>query len=1183
MKMKKYLSLFFILSMLILLLGSCSLEGEKGETGEQGPQGIQGEPGKDGINGTDGLTPYIGENGNWWIGETDTGIKAEGTDGKDGVDGTDGLTPFIGENGNWWIGETDTGVKAEGTDGKDGINGTDGLTPYIGENGNWWIGEKDTGVKAEGADGKDGVNGTDGLTPYIGENGNWWIGDTDTNVKAENSSNGTVENGKSAYEIYLKYHPEYNKTEEEWIKDLINGSLVSNTHNVVFKSEDIVLFTQEILHGYKAKKPEEPTREGYVFKGWFYEDLKWEFLGYSVTENMVLNAKWERIASEGLLIANNILTGIGTCTDNDIIVPDTVIGVADGAFWGNYNISSVTMYDNVKFIGDHAFAECISMHTIVLPNTLKVIEANAFENCRNLRYMEIPNSVESIDSYAFNGCDELEITSIPESLIYLGDDAFNHCRLTNIFIPKKLEFIGTAAFNCFNITSIEVDEYNPYFDSRENCNAIICKSNDTLLLGCNATIIPNSVKKIGIYAFFGCEALTNINVPEGVEEINFGAFQYCSNLKSVTLPKTITKIEADVFYECPILESIYINVNKEEINNICFYQPIDENINIYVKDVNNEFVLYDDYIYPTYYLNGPFTNWEFKEENKFQKVNGQLVLIKYLNEHDVFSIGTLAGIYEFYHIEFDSNYIVCDGWTLYRTLISANYKIVINELNCEITLVNENEEPSPDTKEDYILINNTEKQFNGNLESYEILYDSNINMNVKYKDLQGATYKYITTQVSDLVIGKNVLSLYVTNNGSESVNFRIDVNGSYEVNNLFSANIKATQDNVLVNTDPNSGGSMFTIEANSTSVCVVEFDGTRDIRDIVFFIDSHISNDTSYHTGDLTISEIEFSLKELYLYINSSTDKEIVKFNQSHNIYANPYITVGDEILIGSEEINYFITDFRINEEGLFEIIDEKLVSLKNGYFSFTYIDGYCDIKLSYELISINDALQLINYKRVIVEGTVTFYDETNTIISDDNNNNLKVIGAPHLHINDKVVFKGTIICTEEGNVLNNPLIEKLDREPENVEYQLSKLDGDYVFNNGDKIVFAYGNNVMGAQIVNDTRNYRDYIHTTNLVDSHQQIVTLVQVGDYWRLKVEEEQFLYYDGSGSNYLFTGNVIDDSSLWKISYVDGFFEIQNVTYNDRYIQWNISNAPRFSTYKHTMGNIELYLVSTKDINI
>lgn len=71
----------------------------------------------------------------------DTGVKAVGTDGRDGVDGkngADGLTPAIGENGNWWIGDTDTGVKAGGADGKDG---TDGLTPTIGENGNWWIGE----------------------------------------------------------------------------------------------------------------------------------------------------------------------------------------------------------------------------------------------------------------------------------------------------------------------------------------------------------------------------------------------------------------------------------------------------------------------------------------------------------------------------------------------------------------------------------------------------------------------------------------------------------------------------------------------------------------------------------------------------------------------------------------------------------------------------------------------------------------------------------------------------------------------------------------------------------------------------------------------------------------------------------------------------------------------------------
>ena len=149
--------------------------------------------GDDGKPGKDGETPYIGENGNWWIGFTDTKVKAAGTDGKDGEKGEDGETPYIGENGNWWIGETDTGVKAVGTDGADGTNGADGLTPSIGENGNWWIGTTDTGVKAAGTDGTNGTNGADGLTPSIGENGNWWIGETDTGVKAAGTdgTNGT--------------------------------------------------------------------------------------------------------------------------------------------------------------------------------------------------------------------------------------------------------------------------------------------------------------------------------------------------------------------------------------------------------------------------------------------------------------------------------------------------------------------------------------------------------------------------------------------------------------------------------------------------------------------------------------------------------------------------------------------------------------------------------------------------------------------------------------------------------------------------------------------------------------------------------------------------------------------------------------------------------------------------------
>ena len=80
--------------------------------------------------------------------------------GDKGEPGANGLTPFINDAGNWQIGDTDTGVKAEGTNGSDGFNGVDGLTPYINDNGSWQIGEDDTGIKAAG------VNGTNGDSAY---------------------------------------------------------------------------------------------------------------------------------------------------------------------------------------------------------------------------------------------------------------------------------------------------------------------------------------------------------------------------------------------------------------------------------------------------------------------------------------------------------------------------------------------------------------------------------------------------------------------------------------------------------------------------------------------------------------------------------------------------------------------------------------------------------------------------------------------------------------------------------------------------------------------------------------------------------------------------------------------------------------------------------------------------------
>ncbi len=134
--------------------------------------------------GQNGVTPHIGDNGHWYIGDVDTEVIAEGHDGEDGT------TPHIGDNGHWFIGDTDTNVVAEGHDGEDGADGSPGITPHIGANRHWFIGDTDTNVVAEGQDGapgqdgSDGTDGTDGITPHIGSNGNWYIGDDDTEVPA---------------------------------------------------------------------------------------------------------------------------------------------------------------------------------------------------------------------------------------------------------------------------------------------------------------------------------------------------------------------------------------------------------------------------------------------------------------------------------------------------------------------------------------------------------------------------------------------------------------------------------------------------------------------------------------------------------------------------------------------------------------------------------------------------------------------------------------------------------------------------------------------------------------------------------------------------------------------------------------------------------------------------------------
>mgnify|MGYP004510304939 CR=1 FL=1 len=214
-----------------------------------------------GAAGTDGQTPYVGINGNWWIGTTDTGVTAGGRNGTDGATGKSAYE--IAKENGCTLSEAEWLASLKGADGQNGSNGKSayeiakeaGLTTAAteaewleslkgatgaagqdGRDGKDGVNGKDGADGKDGIAGKDGIDGKDGDTPFIGTNGNWWIGTTDTGVKAagpqgelglkgdkgdkgETGAQGA--NGKSAYEIAIEKNLITNAvTEEQWLASL---------------------------------------------------------------------------------------------------------------------------------------------------------------------------------------------------------------------------------------------------------------------------------------------------------------------------------------------------------------------------------------------------------------------------------------------------------------------------------------------------------------------------------------------------------------------------------------------------------------------------------------------------------------------------------------------------------------------------------------------------------------------------------------------------------------------------------------------------------------------------------------------------------------------------------------------------------------------------------------------------
>jgi len=288
-----------------------------------------------------------------------------------------------------------------------------------------------------------------------------------------------------------------------------------------------------------------------------------------------------------------------------IIISKSVTNIREGTFLGCSNLTSIVVekgnpiYDSrnncnaiietstnklivgcqntiipnsVTSIGDFAFSRCSSLTSIVIPESVIDIGWNAFNGCSSLASVEIPNSVTSIGSWAFSGCDSLTSIVIPNGVTTIRSRAFNDCSsLTSITIPNSVTWIDGSAFSdCSNLTSIVVEKNNSMYDSRDNCNAIIDTSTNTLIVGCQNTTIPNSVTWIGPFAFSGCSNLTSITIPKSVIGIGESAFSSCDSLTNIEIPNTVRVIEDSVFSSCRSLTSITIPNSVNWIGDFTF-------------------------------------------------------------------------------------------------------------------------------------------------------------------------------------------------------------------------------------------------------------------------------------------------------------------------------------------------------------------------------------------------------------------------------------------------------------------------------------------------------------------------------------------------------------------------------------------------------------------------------------
>ena len=246
--------------------------------------------------------------------------------------------------------------------------------------------------------------------------------------------------------------------------------------------------------------------------------------------------------------------------DANVAVPAWITEIKEYAFASTENLLSVTIPPSVRKVGRDAFAGCPALKAVYIDDLAAWCRIS-FQNTK-------ANPTHAAGALIVGDRPLTELT-VPAGAEVVEYAAFYNVKsLTKVTISRQVKNIGKYAFTgCDNLASILVDSGNLTFRAEGNC--IIEKKSDTVIAGCNASVLPahpagtNSlaprpIKAIAPWAFYRCGRLQTADIPEGVTEIGDHAFSDCAALASVTLPLSLKSIGKYAFSGCRALKSLYL-------------------------------------------------------------------------------------------------------------------------------------------------------------------------------------------------------------------------------------------------------------------------------------------------------------------------------------------------------------------------------------------------------------------------------------------------------------------------------------------------------------------------------------------------------------------------------------------------------------------------------------------------